>query len=172
MKSSEHCPIFEMVLKILWANAFNLSPISWEVWDLQIEPNCNIRGWVNAASCLGGSLLKSTVKITLSFKIYAYLVNVLSIIFICILLYIGFLNISLQNKTRKIDKLNNEILSLQSSNLLLTRDINFKERQLYITETFTNSDNAVENIKNKKLSDDNINALNVIIKDYYKTLEF
>lgn len=96
----------------------------------------------------------------------------LSIIFICILLYIGFLNISLQNKTRKIDKLNNEILSLQSSNLLLTRDINFKERQLYITETFTNSDNAVENIKNKKLSDDNINALNVIIKDYYKTLEF
>ena len=40
-----------------------------------------------------------------------------------------------------------------------------------ILDTFTNSDNAIQNIKNKKLSDDTINAVNIIINDYKKTLK-
>ncbi|MCZ9850229.1 hypothetical protein OFR22_03170 [Brachyspira hyodysenteriae] len=40
-----------------------------------------------------------------------------------------------------------------------------------ILDIFTNSDNAIQNIKNKKLSDDSINALNTIINDYRETLK-
>ncbi|WP_300365274.1 hypothetical protein [Brachyspira sp.] len=96
----------------------------------------------------------------------------LFIIVSAIVIYIGILNIKLNNKYNEINKLNNEIISLKETNLLLNKDINFKQKQLSILETFTNSDEAIKNIQYKKLSDNNINALNAIINDYYKTLKF
>ena len=95
----------------------------------------------------------------------------LFIIIACITIYILFLNISLNNKNKEIDKLNNYVINLKATNLLLYKDANFKQKQLMILDTFTNSDKAIENIKNKKLSDDSINALNVIINDYRTTLK-
>ena len=95
----------------------------------------------------------------------------LFIIIACITIYILFLNINLNNKNKEIDKLNNNIINLKATNSLLYKDINFKQKQLMILDTFTNSDNAIQNIKNKKLSDDTINALNIIINDYKKTLK-
>ena len=96
---------------------------------------------------------------------------VLFIIIACITIYILFLNISLNNKNKEIDKLNNYVINLKATNLLLYKDANFKQKQLMILDTFTNSDNAIQNIKNKKLSDDTINAVNIIINDYKKTLK-
>ncbi|AEM20779.1 hypothetical protein Bint_0143 [Brachyspira intermedia PWS/A] len=93
------------------------------------------------------------------------------IIIACISIYILFLNINLNNKNKEIDKLNNDIINLKATNSLLYKDINFKQKQLMILDTFTNSDNVIRNIKNKKLSDDTINALNIIINDYRKTLK-
>lgn len=95
----------------------------------------------------------------------------LFIIIACIAIYILFLNINLNNKNKEIDKLNNDIINLKATNFLLYKDINFKQKQLMILDTFTNSDNAIQNIKNKKLSDDSINALNIVINDYKKTLK-
>ncbi|MEI0703014.1 hypothetical protein [Brachyspira intermedia] len=95
----------------------------------------------------------------------------LFIIIVCITTYILFLNISLNNKIKEINKLNNDVINLKATNSLLYKDINFKEKQLMILDTFTNSDNAIQNIKNKKLSDDTINALNIVINDYKKTLK-
>ncbi len=95
----------------------------------------------------------------------------LFIIISCITIYILFLNISLNNKNKEINKLNNNVIDLKATNSLLYKDINFKQKQLMILDTFTNSDKAIENIKNKKLSDDSINALNVIINDYRTTLK-
>lgn len=93
------------------------------------------------------------------------------IIFACIGIYIIFLNIKLDSKYKEIDKLNNDLINLKATNSLLYKDINFKHRQLMILDIFTNSDNAIQNIKNKKLSDDSINALNTIINDYRETLK-
>ena len=95
----------------------------------------------------------------------------LFIIIACITIYILFLNVSLNNKNKEINKLNNDIVNLKATNFLLYKDINFKQKQLMILDTFTNSDNAIQNIKNKKLSDDTINAVNIIINDYKKTLK-
>ena len=95
----------------------------------------------------------------------------LFIIIACIIIYIIILNIKLNYKYKEINKLNNDIINLKATNLLLYKDINFKQKQLIILDTFTNSDNAIQNIKNKKLSDDSINAINAIIKDYEKTLK-
>ncbi|MEI0551233.1 hypothetical protein R4K89_13105 [Brachyspira intermedia] len=95
----------------------------------------------------------------------------LFIIIACITIYILFLNIKLNSKNKEINKLNNDVINLKATNFLLYKDINFKQKQLMILDTFTNSDNAIQNIKNKKLSDDSINALNIIINDYRKTLK-
>lgn len=94
----------------------------------------------------------------------------MALIFISISGYIIFLNIKLNSKYREIDKLNNNIHKLEYSNYILNKDIDFKERQLSIIENFKESDEYINNIDNKKLTDESIKALNSIINSYYKSL--
>ena len=95
----------------------------------------------------------------------------IALILISILSYISFLNVKLNSKTKEINNLNIKIVQLQSNNILLQKEIIFKEKQDMILENFSNSDKAIKKIKNKKLSDETINAFNSIVSNYYKSLK-
>lgn len=87
--------------------------------------------------------------------------------------YILFLNTQLNNKNKKIDNLNNEIISLEAKNSVLHKDLLFKQNQIYIKQIFTNSDEVIEKIGKQdeiKLSDEYIKALKTIIYDYNKAM--
>ncbi|CCG55769.1 OrfG [Brachyspira pilosicoli WesB] len=87
-----------------------------------------------------------------------------------VLSYILFLNISIKNKDRKIKKLYEEIYTtkLEISNIISEKEVLFENERKIILESFSNSNEAIENIKNKSLKNDEINALNAIINNYYK----
>ncbi|MEI0606302.1 hypothetical protein R4K48_04975 [Brachyspira pulli] len=95
----------------------------------------------------------------------------IALILISILSYISFLNVKLNSKTKEINNLNTKIVQLQSNNILLQKEIIFKEKQDMILENFSNSDKAIKKIKYKKLSDETINAFNSIVSNYYKSLK-
>lgn len=92
---------------------------------------------------------------------------------IIVAVYILFLNMQLNNKNKKINNLNNEIISLEAKNSVLHKDLLFKQNQIYIKQIFTNSDEVIEKIGKQdeiKLSDEYIKALKTIIYDYNKAM--
>ncbi|WP_051436770.1 hypothetical protein [Brachyspira alvinipulli] len=98
----------------------------------------------------------------------------LALIAIITAVYILFLNMQLNNKNKKINNLNNEIISLESKNSVLYKDLVFKQTQIHIKQIFTNSDEVIEKIAREdeiKLSDEYIKALKTIIYDYNKAME-
>ncbi|MBW5409102.1 hypothetical protein E6A50_01765, partial [Brachyspira hampsonii] len=86
--------------------------------------------------------------------------------------YVSFLNIRLNIKNKEIYKLNNEIYKLEYSNRLLSKDNDFKKKQIDIISAFSESDKYINIIEDKKLSDDSIKALNSIISNYYRSFEY
>lgn len=95
----------------------------------------------------------------------------IALILISILSYISFLNIKLNSKHREINNLNTKIVQLQSNNILLQKEILFKEKQYMILEVFSNSDEAIKNIEYRKLSDESISAFKNVISNYYKSFK-
>lgn len=98
----------------------------------------------------------------------------LSLIVIIAVIYILFLNIQLNNKNKKINNLNDKIISLEIKNSVLHKDLTFKQNQIYIKQIFTNSDQAIEKMEKQneiKLSDEYIKALKAVIYDYNKAME-
>lgn len=81
------------------------------------------------------------------------------------------ISLQLKNKDKKIKELKYEIKTLKETNALLIKDNIFKQRQLYILEVFTNSDNYIKKIDDRKLDKSSIDAVNAVINDYYKTLQ-
>ncbi|WP_295156348.1 hypothetical protein [uncultured Brachyspira sp.] len=92
------------------------------------------------------------------------LLSVIAIIIISI-------SLQLKSKYKKIKELKYEIKTLKETNALLIKDNIFKQRQLYILEVFTNSDNYIKKIDDRKLDKSSIDAVNAVINDYYKTLQ-
>ncbi|MDO6994373.1 hypothetical protein Q5M87_10170 [Brachyspira innocens] len=109
-----------------------------------------------------------TVLINILKSKYFYMVLIL----IALIIYVSSLNIKLNIKNKEIDELNNEIYKLEYSNKLLSKDNDFKKKQINIAETFSKSDEYINIIENKKLSDDSIKALNSIISNYYRSFEY
>ena len=96
----------------------------------------------------------------------------LSLICIIAALYIIFLNIKLNIKDKKIDILNEQIISLETENILINKNLMFKSNQMYIKDTFSNSDQIIEKQQNNQLSSNTIEALNSIIYDYKKAMQY
>ena len=96
----------------------------------------------------------------------------IALILIALIVYVSSLNIKLNIKNKEINELNNEIYKLEYSNKLLSKDNDFKKKQINISETFSKSDEYIGIIEDKKLSDDNIKALNSIISNYYRSFEY
>lgn len=96
----------------------------------------------------------------------------LSLICIIAALYIIFLNIKLNSKDKKIDILNEQIISLETENILINKNLMFKSNQMYIKDTFSNSDQIIEKQQNNQLSSNTIEALNSIIYDYKKAMQY
>lgn len=92
------------------------------------------------------------------------LLSVIAVIIISI-------SLQLKSKDKKIKELKYEIKTLKETNALLIKDNIFKQRQLYILEVFTNSDNYIKKIDDRKLDKNSIDAVNAVINDYYKTLQ-
>ncbi|EKV58130.1 hypothetical protein [Brachyspira hampsonii] len=93
----------------------------------------------------------------------------ITLILIALLAYVSSLNIKLNIKNKEIDKLNNEIYKLEYSNKLLSKDNDFKKKQIDIVKTFSNSDEYIDVIEDIKLSDDSIKAFNSIVSNYYRS---
>ena len=96
----------------------------------------------------------------------------LSLICIIAALYIIFLNLKLDSKDKKIDILNEQIISLETENILINKNLMFKSNQMYIKDTFSNSDQIIEKQQNNQLSSNTIEALNSIIYDYKKAMQY
>ena len=96
----------------------------------------------------------------------------LSLICIIAALYIIFLNIKLNSKDKKIDILNEQIISLETENILINKNLMFKSNQMYIKDTFSNSDQIIEKQQNNQLSSNTIEAFNSIIYDYKKAMQY
>ena len=92
----------------------------------------------------------------------------------CILLgYISFLNCTIKIKNKKIKSLEKEIYTtkLKISNIILEKEIIFDNERKIMLESFSNSNEAIENIEESYLKSDEINALNAIINNYYRNIQ-
>ena len=92
----------------------------------------------------------------------------------CILLgYISFLTCTIKIKNKKIKSLEKEIYTtkLKISNIILEKEIIFDNERKIMLESFSNSNEAIENIKESHLKSDEINALNAIINNYYRNIQ-
>lgn len=92
----------------------------------------------------------------------------------CILLgYISFLNCTIKIKNNKIKSLEKEIYTtkLKISNIILEKEIIFDNERKIMLESFSNSNEAIENIEESYLKSDEINALNAIINNYYRNIQ-
>ena len=89
-----------------------------------------------------------TVLINILKSKYFYMVLIL----IALIIYVSSLNIKL--------------------NIKLSKDNDFKKKQINIAETFSKSDEYIDIIEERKLSDDSIKALNSIISNYYRSFEY
>ena len=98
---------------------------------------------------------------------YFYIFLAVSIVMAIII----FTIFQLKSKDKKIDNLNKKIVSLESKNIFLEKDLTFKKAQIYIKQIFTNSDEIIEKQSEDKLSSNTIKALESIIYDYNKSME-
>ena len=98
---------------------------------------------------------------------YFYIFLAVSIVMAIII----FTIFQLKSKDKKIDNLNKKIVSLESKNIFLDKDLTFKKAQIYIKQIFTNSDEIIEKQSENKLSSNTIKALKSIIYDYNKAME-
>ena len=98
---------------------------------------------------------------------YFYIFLAVSIVMAIII----FTIFQLKSKDKKIDNLNKKIVSLESKNIFLEKDLTFKKAQIYIKQIFTNSDEIIEKQSENKLSSNTIKALKSIIYDYNKAME-
>lgn len=87
--------------------------------------------------------------------------------------YISFLNCTIKIKNKKIKSLEKEIYTtkLKISNIILEKEIIFYNERKIMLESFSNSNKAIENIKESYLKSDEINALNAIINNYYRNIQ-
>ncbi|KLI19609.1 hypothetical protein SU45_00025 [Brachyspira hyodysenteriae] len=87
--------------------------------------------------------------------------------------YISFLNCTIKIKDNKIKSLEKEIYTtkLNISNIILEKEMIFDNERKIMLESFSNSNEAIENIKESYLKSDEIKALNTIINDYYKNIK-
>ena len=87
--------------------------------------------------------------------------------------YISFFNCTIKIKNKKIKSLEKEIYTtkLKISNIILEKEIIFYNERKIMIESFSNSNEAIENIKESYLKSDEIKALNTIINDYYKNIK-
>lgn len=87
--------------------------------------------------------------------------------------YISFLNCTIKIKNKKIKSLEKEIYTtkLKISNIILEKEIIFYNERKIMIESFSNSNEAIENIKESYLKSDEINALNAIINNYYRNIQ-
>lgn len=87
--------------------------------------------------------------------------------------YISFLNCTIKIKDNKIKSLEKEIYTtkLNISNIILEKEIIFDNERKIMLESFSNSNEVIENIKESYLKSDEIKALNTIINDYYKNIK-
>ena len=90
-----------------------------------------------------------------------------------LLVYISFLNCKIKIKDKKIKSLEKEIYTtkLNISNIILEKEIIFDNERKIMLESFSNSNEVIENIKESYLKSDEIKALNTIINDYYKNIK-
>ena len=87
--------------------------------------------------------------------------------------YISFLNCTIKIKNNKIKSLEKEIYTtkLKISNIILEKEIIFDNERKIMLESFSNSNEAIENIEESYLKSDEINALNAIINNYYRNIQ-
>ncbi len=87
--------------------------------------------------------------------------------------YISFLNCTIKIKNKKIKSLEKEIYTtkLKISNIILEKEIIFDNERKIMLESFSNSNEAIENIEESYLKSDEINALNAIINNYYRNIQ-
>lgn len=87
--------------------------------------------------------------------------------------YISFLNCTIKIKNKKIKSLEKEIYTtkLKISNIILEKEIIFDNERKIMLESFSNSNEVIENIEESHLKSDEINALNAIINNYYRNIQ-
>ena len=96
--------------------------------------------------------------------------NTYIILFVLIVCsYILFLNLNLQNKNKKIDDLKIEIESLNNSNSFLYKDLIFKEKQISIIKSFSNSTMLINKMTNEVLDNETKYIFDTIKKDFYNS---
>ena len=96
--------------------------------------------------------------------------NTYIILFVLIICsYILFLNINLQSKNEKIDDLKIEIDSLNNSNSFLYKDLVFKEKQINIIKSFSNSTTLINKMTNEVLDNETKYIVDTIKKDFYSS---
>ena len=96
--------------------------------------------------------------------------NTYIILFVLIICsYILFLNINLQSKNKKIDDLKIEIDSLNNSNSFLYKDLVFKEKQINIIKSFSNSTALINKMTNEVLDNETKYIVDTIKKDFYSS---
>ncbi|WP_232473709.1 MULTISPECIES: hypothetical protein [Brachyspira] len=83
------------------------------------------------------------------------------------------MNCTIKIKNKKIKSLEKEIYTtkLKISNIILEKEIIFDNERKIMLESFSNSNEAIENIKESYLKSDEINALNAIINNYYRNIQ-
>ncbi|MEI0477908.1 hypothetical protein [Brachyspira pulli] len=83
------------------------------------------------------------------------------------------MNCTIKIKNKKIKSLEKEIYTtkLKISNIILEKEIIFYNERKIMLESFSNSNKAIENIKESYLKSDEINALNAIINNYYRNIQ-
>ncbi len=96
--------------------------------------------------------------------------NTYIILFVLIICsYILFVNINLQSKNKKIDDLKIEIDSLNNSNSFLYKDLVFKEKQINIIKSFSNSITLINKMTNEVLDNETKYIVDTIKKDFYSS---
>ena len=83
------------------------------------------------------------------------------------------MNCTIKIKNNKIKSLEKEIYTtkLKISNIILEKEIIFDNERKIMLESFSNSNEAIENIEESYLKSDEINALNAIINNYYRNIQ-
>lgn len=79
---------------------------------------------------------------------------------------ISVMAIKISNRDKKIDKLTVEVEKLAATNTLLLKDIEVGNKQFITTTNFSTSETAVSNINDYSLSNDVVDSLNEIFKNY------